>query len=119
MGYKKSWLNSQPPVRNKSTGMLLASLESEYEERSDREDNRRERTCGSAKQGQRNKTGGENADGSPNTNEDGHLIGTTKSGDKQQQGRQNTHTSVNLGGMDKAAREYAYNSPNTNEDGHD
>ena len=74
-------------------------------------------TC--AKQGGKNKTGREYADNSPNTNEDGHLIGTTKSGYKQQRGRQNTRTSVNLGGMDETAREYANNSSSTNEDGHD
>ena len=83
MGYKKCRLKSQPPAR-KSTGMLSASLESEYEEKSDRKDDRRVRTCGSAKQGGRNETGRKYADDSPNTNENGRLIGTTKSGYKQQ-----------------------------------
>ena len=119
VGYKKSLLKSLPPARNKSTDMLSSSSEAEYEEKSDSEDNRRERTRGSAKQGERNETGREYADDSANANEDGRLIVTTKSGYKQQRARQNTHTGVNLGGMDETAREYGNNSPSTNEDGHD
>ena len=90
--------------------MLLASSESENEENSDRENDRRERTRGSAKLGGRNETGREYANGSPSTNEDGRLIGTTKSGDKEQRGRQNTCMSVNLGGRDETAREHANDS---------
>ena len=120
VGYKKSRQKSLPPSRKKSADMLSSSSESEYEEKSDSEDDRRDITRGSSKQSERNVAGREYADDSANANEDGHrLIVTTKSGYKQQRARQNTHASVNLGGRDESAREYGNNSPSTDENGHD
>ena len=119
VGYKKSRQKSLPPSRKKSADMLSSSSESEYEEKSDSEDDRRVRTRGSSKQSERNVAGREYADDSANANEDGRLIVTTKSGYKQQRARQNTHASVNLGGRDESAREYGNNSPSTDENGHD
>ena len=84
IGYNNSRLESQPPARKKSSGMSSESLESENEEKSESEDDRRERIRESVKLGGRNKTAREYANGIPSTNEDGRLIGKTKSGDKQQ-----------------------------------
>ena len=77
---------SQAPARKTSSDGLLASSESEYEEKSESEsdDERREGRRASGSQGGRNKKASDYAKGTPSANEGRHVVGTRNSGAKQQ-----------------------------------